>query len=194
MEYSPQSLWTREHVEYSVESQADITQKVSQFQQLCTLRDRTLRILMLADSQHLTSALLVWWRLKCEMLHKDCMLKFTDIYTLMLISVRSFCGHEWPLQGGRIHTESKSSGQQPLYNFTTVKPQAVATDAIDWKGPFHIMEPLHLWESSILSVRGMTLPLGMWPSGQEEVEYVNLFENHTRQQRHLERNFNVSSK
>lgn len=181
-------------MEYSAESYTDIAQEASRPQQLHILRDTTLRIFLLADNQHPTSDLLVLWRLKCKTLHKNCMLKFTDIYTLMLIRARSFCGHAWPFQGGRIHTESKSSGHQPLYNFTSVKPQAVATDAVDWKGPLLVMEPLHLREPSILSVRRMTLLLGMGPSAQEEAEYVHLFENHTRKQKYLKRNFNISSK
>lgn len=90
---------------------------------------------MLADNQYPATNLLGWWMLKCKLLYENCMLKFTDI--CHLISVRSFCGNELPFQWEKKHIESKRRGYQPFYNFTQVRPQAVATDSIAWKGPVH---------------------------------------------------------
>lgn len=121
---------------------------------------------------------------------------YVKVHSHLQLNVKKhqiFLWYELPFQGGKIHIKSKSSRRQPLYIFTRVQPQAVAADSIDWKRPLHMIEPLYLWELSILSLRGMPLQFWMCASGQEEIGYMNLFEDRTWKEKYL-RNFNVSSK
>lgn len=75
------------------------------------------------------------------MLHEDCMLKFTAICSLMLMSVRSSRGHELPFQEGKIYFEAKPVDTS---HFTILsssgRKQWVLIPLIR---EFQIMEPAH---------------------------------------------------